>query len=308
MINISSFVRNVVIFVIFCLFFATYCSASVGDKSQYFKNCLRRCTEENCTSNPASCDCEYECMWRTTQKFIERGWKIPQFRGKWPFIRLFGMQEPASVLFSFFNLFAHAKGILKFRREVPSKAPYWHMWHVFATICINAWLWSIVFHTKDTPTTELLDYGCAYMMVISSFYCMVARIASLYKRTAIWRVLLALGLFAFYMNHFVFLTFYQDYGYNMKVNIITGTAAGTGWIVWYMGQRKNKPYAYKIAIFVVLSALSLGWEVFDFPPILDTFDAHALWHLSTAPLVSLLYSFMIDDSKYLYESEKSKQE
>lgn len=254
------------------------------------------------------CDCEYECMWRTVEKFIDRGWKIPQFHGKWPFVRILGMQEPASVVFSVFNLIGHVQGIRKFRREVSSKAPYWHMWHVFAGICINGWIWSTVFHTNDTPTTELLDYGCAYMMVISSLYCMVARIAALYKRNAIWRGLLALGLFLFYCNHFAILTLYHAYGYNMKVNIITGTAAGVGWIVWYLGQRKEKPYAYKMALFVILSALSLGWEVFDFPPILDTFDAHSLWHLNTAPLVILFYSFIIDDCKHLYESEKSKKQ
>lgn len=268
------------------------------------KKCLKQFLLET-----TSCDCEYECMWRTVHKFVDRGWNIPQFHGKWPFIRIFGIQEPASVVFSIFNLIGHVKGIRKFRREVPSNAPYFRMWHVFAGICINAWIWSTVFHTNDTPTTELLDYGCAYMMVISSFYCMVARIAALYKRNAILRGVLAMGLFGFYLNHFVFLTFYQDYGYNMKVNIITGTAAGVGWIVWYLGQRRSKPYAYKMALFVILNALSLGWEVFDFPPILDTFDAHALWHLCTAPLVILFYSFIIDDCKHLlHEKEKLKKQ
>ncbi|XP_063701112.1 post-GPI attachment to proteins factor 3 [Culicoides brevitarsis] len=288
--------------------FLAFSVASPGDRSPYYQNCVERCFLENCTADPLDCDCKYECMWRTVDKFVERGWKIPQFHGKWPFVRVLGMQEPASVIFSIFNLLMNVYGICKFRKEVSPQAPYWHMWHFSAAICINGWIWSTVFHTNDTPTTELLDYGCAYMIVISSFYCMVARIAALYKKNVLYRVLLAGILAIFYVNHFTFLMFSQDYGYNMKVNIITGTSAGVGWIVWYFGQRHDKPYAYKIAIFVVLNALSLGWEVFDFPPWWKTFDAHSLWHFCTAPLVILYYSFIIDDCKYLHEREKTKKQ
>lgn len=252
-------------------------------------------------------ECKYECMWKTTFLFIERGWKVPQFHGKWPFIRIFGMQEPASVIFSILNLLGHFIGLRKFRSEISSGTPYYVMWHIFAWICMNAWCWSTIFHTRDTPTTELMDYGCAYSMVIASFYCMVARIASLHKRHVIWRLILAGLIFMFFMKHFIFLTYIQDYTYNMQLNIVTGTTAGMGWIVWYMNQRKSKPYAWKMAVFVLLSAASLVWEVFDFPPYWFTLDAHSLWHLNTAPLVILLYSFIIDDCKYLSnEQEKVK--
>lgn len=27
-------------------------------------------------------ECGYECMWRATDQFLDRGWKIPQFYGK----------------------------------------------------------------------------------------------------------------------------------------------------------------------------------------------------------------------------------
>ena len=37
-------------------------------------------------------------------------------------------------------------------------------------VCINAWFWSAVFHTKDTDWTEKLDYFCAFSMVLFSFY------------------------------------------------------------------------------------------------------------------------------------------
>ena len=51
-------------------------------------------------------------------------------------------------------------------------------------VCINAWFWSAVFHTKDTDWTEKLDYFCAFSMVLFSFYSACIR----------WVVILLLGL------------------------------------------------------------------------------------------------------------------
>jgi hypothetical protein len=39
-------------------------------------------------------------------------------------------------------------------------------------------------------------------------------------------------------------------------------------------------------------------EVLDFPPIAGIFDAHAVWHGATIPLVFLFYSFILDDARY----------
>lgn len=42
-------------------------------------------------------------------------------------------------------------------------------------ICINAWIWSVVFHARDTPWTERLDYFCAFSMVLFSLFGLVIR-------------------------------------------------------------------------------------------------------------------------------------
>lgn len=89
--------------------------------------------------------------------------------------------------------------IRKFRHEVRSDSPMYYIWHVFSAvssvpldslkstmfnwwlvffflqICINGWICSIIFHTRDFPLTELLDYGFAYSMVLASFCCMILR-------------------------------------------------------------------------------------------------------------------------------------
>lgn len=45
----------------------------------------------------------------------------------------------------------------------------------FFQICINGWMCSIIYHTRDFPLTELLDYGFAYSMVLANFCCMLLR-------------------------------------------------------------------------------------------------------------------------------------
>lgn len=124
----------------------------------------------NCRDN-----CKYNCMHKTTEAFIARKWNIPQFHGKWPFVRLVGLQEPASVFFSALNFFVHYKGLIKFREEVRGDSPLFRVWHAFSFICLNAWTWSMVFHARDYPLTELFDYVFAYSMVLASFWCMTVR-------------------------------------------------------------------------------------------------------------------------------------
>lgn len=133
-------------------------------------------------------------MWRTTSLFVSRQWAVPQFYGKWPFKRLLGVQEPASAFFSFLNLLVHWKMLKKFRREVRGDSPMYYIWNMFSVvradakeslgravtnrffqICMNGWICSLIFHTRDFPLTELFDYGFAYSMVLANFTCMILR-------------------------------------------------------------------------------------------------------------------------------------
>lgn len=132
--------------------------------------------------------------------------------------------------------------------------------------------------------------------------------------------LIIVGIF-YFLNHFAHLSVGSfDYAYNMKANVCTGVIGGIGWIGWCSLRHKHRPYAWKMFAFQLLAAASLSLELLDFPPILWTFDAHSLWHLSTAPLTILLYrwvvlnlfkwflsnmhcfSFIIDDCKSLREN------
>lgn len=55
-------------------------------------------------------------------------------------------------------------------------------------------------------------------------------------------------------------------------------------------------FVTKAGIFVVLTTAATALELFDFPPWALTIDAHALWHLVTAPIAYYWYNFLVEDS------------
>ncbi|XP_047478813.1 post-GPI attachment to proteins factor 3-like [Penaeus chinensis] len=290
--------------------------ASRGDTSNEYTGCYHVCHFNTCSSSRGraqyestqslservlqwTCDdeCKYNCMWHTTEIFVSKGLEIPQFFGKWPFVRVWGMQEPAAVLFSIFNLFAHIISLHKFRQAVPSIAPLYKFWHVHALICINAWLWSVVFHARDTPWTERMDYFSAFSMVLFSLFGLLVRLSGPHH----WKRKEILGLVCilFFTYHVWYLTRGRfDYGYNMKVNILVGILNGCGWIAWGV-PRSNRPHVRWCILTVIGAVASMLLELGDFPPFFWAVDAHALWHLATAPLPFMWYKFLEGDCNFL---------
>jgi len=133
--------------------------ASSGDRSSEFVDCVNLCKTQQCSTNMLSLplrvtrwtctdDCKYQCMHQITDRDLQSGKPVQQYHGKWPFWRLAGMQEPASVAFSFLNLWAHARGASKIRRRVSDHHPMKYYYLVWSMVSINAWVWSSVFHTR----------------------------------------------------------------------------------------------------------------------------------------------------------------
>jgi post-GPI attachment to proteins factor 3 len=73
---------------------------------------LLRIMQWNTESN-----CKYTCMHQITDLGVANKEKIHQYYGKWPFYRLWGMQEPASVFFSLLNLVGHMYGWSKVQTD-----------------------------------------------------------------------------------------------------------------------------------------------------------------------------------------------
>lgn len=302
-----------IILLTFQTYFITRISASTGDRSQIYNHCLVKCRFNHCKDdstfiNPPptflslllwSCmeDCKYTCMWHTVEYFLNHGLAVPQFYGKWPFIRLFGFQEPASVLFSIFNFYAHWTMYWKFKRKVNKTCPMYYVWTYFSIVCLNGWLWSTIFHARDTDFTEVMDYSCAYAIVLTLLYCMLLRIT--YKSTKTFIVLTCCYISILYAHLMHLWSGAINYGYNMKFNIVIGMLTFIITISWWYRVKKEVTHAYLIGWFNILTVFVTLLEVLDFSPIFWIFDAHSLWHASTAPLTILLYRFIILDCLYL---------
>lgn len=135
-----------------------------------------------------------------------------------------------------------------------------------------------------------------------------------HNRSMLIKTLIVFFAVTYFANYFLYLSQgHFDYAYNMKANIVTGILSGICWILWYFTRGRRQSYGKNIIAFYILTAASLVLEVNDFPPILWTFDAHALWHLSTVPITVLFYRFVINDCKNLrkeldesIESDKEK--
>lgn len=305
-----------------CSVIINFSLASLGDRSPYYQRCVERCQLINCTDDGShflahykqpiylkvlawSCldECNYDCMWKTVEAFHERNWKTPQFYGKWPFVRFFGIQEPASVAFSLLNLYVHLKMIKRFQKEVRPDSPFYWVWFIYCMICCHAWLWSSIFHTRDFPLTELFDYACAFSIVLVNCYVMFLRIFRYFLPRFIL-IIVTVFFLSFFVSHTSYLSTGKfDYGYNMQLNILIGTITAACWFLWSTIKRYKQPYVWKCAMYVALTGLVLLLEVVDRPPIFYVFDYHSLWHLATAPLVYLIYSFAIDDCRYLRKVE-----
>lgn len=289
--------------------------SSNGDRSLIYQNCLRNCVNSNCINIhdtfkseseieqdvwcrmfqwSCSDECKYQCMWQTVDAFKERFGIVPKFYGKWPFIRVLGAQEPASAFSSVLNLASNAYMYSKLKVMFPMKSSQLALfWHFFAFICMNAWIWSTVFHVKDTPFTEFMDYACALSMVVALFVAAVVRVFYGSKRLTL--LALAYPLF-YFVNHVTYLyTGRVDYEYNMKVNIVYGVVGSSLWLLWAWPRcQGGSRYVWRLMAFTALAGATLALEVLDFAP-QGGWDAHALWHLSTSPLPILFYRFVMDD-------------
>lgn len=305
-----------------CLFLSVPdTSASTGDTSAVHDECLQQCVEFNCSTSfdlrefgeqqPFShwllnwnCqdECKYFCMWEAVGWFHEQKMNIPQFYGKWPFRRFFGVQEPASTVFSILNGLIHFTQVRKFTREVPNNAPFYYIHLIYAVVSINAWIWSTIFHSRDTIFTEMMDYFSAQLVITCSTCFLFLRFFGI---EPLWRsVSVGVVCLAFYLHHIYYLAFVRfDYSYNMTVGVALGVSNLVGWTTWSLSCMSRQPYVWKCAATVIAINLLLLLELIDFPPLWYTFDAHSLWHLGTSPLPIVWYSFVIDDCWYLTKKQ-----
>ncbi|ELT94072.1 hypothetical protein CAPTEDRAFT_139412 [Capitella teleta] len=284
----------------------TWTEASVGDRSEMYLDCLRRCFKQTTSakgttdfrSRQTTCErimmwgpresCRYDCMWKSVESFQQRGLPIPQYHGKWPFVKICGIQEPASTLFSIANGASNALGLLHFHLKTPWSFPLTAAWTALGVVAMNAWFWSTLFHARDTDFTEKMDYFCAFSLVMFMFFSLFLRfvLLNIFKTRTLFCIgFLCAAVFCRHVYHMAFVHF--DYGYNMKVNILFGVLNSVSWLAWCVVQRQS--HTWKAAVVVLASNALILLEVLDFPPLFWTLDAHALWHAGTSPLPLLWF-------------------
>lgn len=286
-------------------------ACSAGDNSQYQRRCINRCVEENCSSDDLilrfkefqpwyeffwSCkdECKYDCMWLTVDYFTDSGYTAPQFHGKWPFLRLFGIQEPASTLFSIMNLAGHLIMYHSLYSTIPSSAPMFNVWTFNSLVSMNAWVWSTVFHARDTHFTEMMDYFCAFSLIVASSISLMFRVfgPDLNIKT-VSGMAVSLGVFVRHVYYMAFVHF--DYGYNMKVNITMGIIQLLGWCSWCLKYWTTKRHVHNCLWTMLILNGAICLELMDFVPIWWMIDAHSLFHLATVPVPFLFYKFVVKD-------------
>ncbi|XP_054165373.1 post-GPI attachment to proteins factor 3-like [Oppia nitens] len=313
---------------------------SLGDRLPYYNRCLYDCIDRNCTTDDQlrvfadsqpnymawigwDCrqECQHQCQWRTIDQWLGsplyNGHRLPQFYGKWTFYRLFGIEEPASMICSVLNLVTNLYGWNQYRKSVANNDgggggdPHFTIQTVQAFLAVNAWFWSTIFHTRQTSISEKFDYFSAYSLVIYSLYALVIRvlmdstcsssgsIKGLPMIARHWSLIgwtVGLPFLSFFIYHCYYLYFIHfDYGYNVKVNVITGLFSSIGWLLWcYSNRRHQGNHIWKCILSIGLLNSLLLLELYDFPPVAFIFDAHSLWHLGTAPIPILWFSFLTD--------------
>ena len=249
-----------------------------------------------------------------------------KYHGKWPFIRIMGAQEICSVVFSALNLLAHVFGFIRLIRlsgrhnifsvAHPSKTHSFltSAWMVYSITHILAWASSSVFHARDTPITERVDYILADTVVAFGFICSATRLFSepflpinrrLASNLQMQTVFLTITCLGCHVHHMLLVKF--DYDLNMKRCVIVGLLTSLFWLTWLKIVRgKGHPTAHLLLSFILLAYASLLLELLDFPPLLGLLDAHAIWHMCTIPLTFKFYRFIIGDLSHQENQETKK--
>lgn len=255
-------------------------AASEGDELQEFEDCLYQCTEITCNNNPynvtqaeskdtqrlkaqflpynpawrfkapdsylkalfwdCESNCDYQCQRIITNERKENGQEVLQFHGKWPFLRVFGIQEFASAVFSIANFFPHLMGFNqasealrtapKEKKQALSRIIKNVQFMALVTMC--AWVFSTLYHIRDFLITEHLDYYFAGLAVLSGFYDIGYRYFRLYLLTrVIWLRIFACSCVLAYSCHVYRLVSDWLYTYNMRANIVVGFLQNLLWVL-----------------------------------------------------------------------------
>jgi len=235
----------------------TLCFASEGDTDPFMRTCRLRCSEERSCRLPDNAferkapfwlklfawdcesDCEYQCMRNHTIQRKKSGLNVLQYHGKWPFIRVLGMQELFSSVFSLGNAIPNAIYFFKVKSNVPDGYYLKKILLLFASIHVITWIFSTIFHARDVKVTEALDYY--FSDIAWGFICVwtTIRVFDLRSKLSIFFVFLFFGALVTHLIYY--LTYVKfDYGYNTLVGLGMASWQSALWFYWSFRNYKKK--------------------------------------------------------------------
>ena len=290
-------------------------------------------------------DCQYRCM-ESLQKVRNReGLQAAKYYGKWAFTRVWGAQEIVSCVASLVNAAVHVwhapmllaaavkgGGGAGAAGRAQSSAV---LWLINGTFHLNCWVWSAVFHARETSWTHFMDYTSANVLFFFAGFAAIVRVRG-------WRLqrahdlaelapltIATVALLVLHVRHVTTPTreANYNYGFNIKMMAACATLHWTLMLAWAYAYRPwwwcapsrlpgkegvqviesssdfegsgsvRQPHPGRHA----LAACCASWhvaalaEVLDFPPWRGILDAHALWHCATPLCGWIWYRFVAAD-------------
>lgn len=309
------------ILIIACIL--TIATASQGDSDNDFVICNSDCKSTVCTDNQLSkfgsgfpfwsCsdDCAYDCMHSITAERFRKGYGPLKYYGHWPFLRIFGLEEPASVIFSLLNAVPYFISMLKATLSSPSNVQphYMQPWlYLYYFISIETWLASAFFHSRKTELASLIDYASALLFLGYSLWLALRRIWGPQAHSNYVAVAFAFLTSLYSYQVIQMYGGFVSFGDHMKVSITVAVLNVVTWLSWLLFSSEKVEgsgnYRYLCLVCQVWFSLAALLELFDFSAIWGLFDAHSLWHAATVPLGFLwAYFWEVDRDTYAIKSK-----
>ena len=239
-------------------------------------------------------NCSYTCQHAVTDFRLERDppylQPVVRFYRKWPFYRILGLQEAASVLFSLLNIFIHQWGIRALKSRIPADYPLRKYYLGFGYVGLAAWTCSLFFHARDVDLTERLYYLSTSAQAVYGLYYAPIRVFRLeYPERlggyagAILRFWTTLCVSA-YAALFAYQVLWFDRPVIIAATVVLEIAAAAIWTAFasYRFLITDELWTAWPAFISGLNIAVLGLRSLDFPPWRRVIDAHAVRHLASA--------------------------
>lgn len=193
-------------------------------------------------------DCDYKCQQIISKQRQQQGDPMVKFHGKWPFVRVLGITEFASTVFSIGNFMVNWKNLDKILKQRNKNKKYnqdlscmYNQYLLLLFVSLVGWTFSTIFHIRDNAITETLDYYGAALIIICNFNAVAIRYFELFKHERrLFRRLFQLLLGAIWIGHMIRLKVNWNYDYNAVFNMIFGVLAMALWCL--LSLRTNAKY------------------------------------------------------------------